>query len=92
MKRAAEISSAIIILSAIIITASAANAAPPESCRLIEARAEREACYQRQDAARLERQRVNEVRQQAEQAKPYEPMTSDDAQLAKAIRGICRGC
>lgn len=92
MKRAARISSAIIILSAIIITPSAAVAAPPESCRFIEVRAERETCYQRQDAARLERQRVNEVRQQSEQAKPYEPMTADDAQLAKAMRGICRGC
>lgn len=92
MKRAAGIPSAIIILSTIIIAASTADAAPPESCRFIETRAEREACYQRQDAARLERQRVNEVRQQAEQAKPYEPMTADDAQLAKAMRGICRGC
>jgi hypothetical protein len=92
MKRAAGNSSAITILSAIIVAASTANAAPPESCRFIEARAEREACYQRQDAARLERQRVNEVRQQTEQAKPYEPMTADDAELTKAMRGICRGC
>ena len=86
MKRAAG------ILSAIILTAATAHAAPPESCRFIEARTERESCYQRQDAARLERQRVNEVRQQAEQPKAYEPMTADDAQLAKAMRGICRGC
>lgn len=80
------------ILSAIILTAATAHAAPPESCRFVEPRAEREACYQRQDAARLERQRMNEVRQQAEQSRPYEPMTADDAQLAKAMRGICRGC
>jgi len=86
MKRAAG------ILSAIIVTATTAHAAPPESCRFIEARTEREACYQRQDAARIERQKVNEVRQQAEQPRPYEPMTADDAQLAKAMRGICRGC
>ena len=79
------------ILVAIILTASPAIAAPPEQCRFIEARADREACYQRQEAARLARQRANEARE-AEQQKPYEPMTADDAQLAKAMRGICRGC
>ena len=62
-----------------------------EQCRFIEARAEREACYQRKEAARLARQKANEARQ-AEQQKPYEPMAAEDAQLAKAIRGICRGC
>ena len=30
--------------------------------------------------------------QQAAQQKPYEPMTQEDAQLAKSMRGICRGC
>ena len=65
--------------------------AAPEQCRFIEARSEREACYQRQEAARAARQKALET-QQAAQPKPYEPMTEEDAQLAKAIRGICRGC
>ena len=65
--------------------------AAPEQCRFIEARSEREACYQRQETARAARQKALET-QQAAQPKPYEPMTEDDAQLAKAIRGICRGC
>lgn len=85
MKRAAW------ILFAVVLTSSPADAAPPEQCRFIEARAEREACYQRQEAARAARQKANEVRQ-AEQQKPYEPMTADDAQLAKSLRSICRGC
>ena len=79
----------IYVLFAFAISASAAAAA--EQCRFIEARAEREACYQRQEAARLTRQKANEARE-AEQQKPYEPMTQEDAQLAKAMRGICRGC
>ncbi|NOJ49525.1 hypothetical protein [Bradyrhizobium archetypum] len=79
------------ILLTVALTGSPAAAATPEQCRFIEARAEREACYQRQEAARLARQKMNESRQ-AEQPKPYEPMAADDAQLAKAIRGICRGC
>jgi hypothetical protein len=79
------------ILVVVVLTSSPAKAATPEQCRFIEARAEREACYQRQEAARLARQKANEARQ-AEQQKPYEPMAADDAQLAKAMRGICRGC
>ena len=65
--------------------------AAPEQCRFIEARSEREACYQRQETARAARQKALET-QQAAQPKPYEPMAAEDAQLAKAIRGICRGC
>jgi hypothetical protein len=65
--------------------------AAPEQCRFIEARGEREACYQRQEAARVTRQKALET-QQASQPKPYEPMAPEDVELAKAIRGICRGC
>ena len=65
--------------------------AAPEQCRLIEVRPEREACYQRQETARAARQKALET-QQAAQPTPYEPMTPEDAQMAKAIRGICRGC
>ncbi|XIA62997.1 hypothetical protein ACFIOY_27295 [Bradyrhizobium sp. TZ2] len=74
---------------AFAIAASAAGAA--EQCRFIEVRAEREACYQRQEIARAARQKV-EAERQAAQQKPYEPMTQEDAQLAKSMRGICRGC
>ena len=84
MKRAALIS------FAVILTSAPAAAATPEQCRFIEARAERDACYQRQEAARA-RQKALET-QQAAQPKPYEPMEAEDAQLARAIRGICRGC
>ena len=79
------------IVCAVILTLSPAGAATPEQCRFIEARADREACYQRQEAARLSRQKANEAKE-AEQQKPHEPMSAEDAQLAKAIRGICRGC
>jgi len=85
MKLAACLSFAI----AVIAPASAAVAA--EQCRFIEARPEREACYQRQEVERAARQKANEARQAVPQ-KPYEPMTQEDAQLAKSIRGICRGC
>ena len=79
------------IFLAVALTSPSGHAATPEQCRFVEPRTEREACYQRQEAARLSRQKANEARE-AEQQKPYEPMSAEDAQLAKAIRGICRGC
>jgi hypothetical protein len=78
-------------LSFAVMMAASATAVAAEQCRFIEARPEREACYQRQETARAARQKANEARQAAEQ-KPYEPMAQEDAQLAKSLRGICRGC
>src|SRR3954454_11605678 len=43
--------------------------AAPEQCRFIEARGEREACYQRQEAARVTRQKALEP-QRAPRPKP----------------------
>jgi len=83
-------------LAACISIALAISGFPPalaatEQCRFIEARLEREACYQRQETARAARQKADEARQAADQ-KPYEPMTQEDAVLAKSLRRICRGC
>jgi hypothetical protein len=73
------------------ILASVSAAAAAEQCRFIEARSEREACYQRQEVARVARQKAQEDQQAARQ-KSYEPMTPEDGQLAKSLRSICRGC
>lgn len=79
-----------LVFAAVLSTAATAAVAA-EQCRFIEARPEREACYQRQEVERAARQKANEARQ-AVQEKPYQPMTQEDAQLAKSMRGICRGC
>ena len=76
---------------ALTISGLSSALAATEQCRFIEARTEREACYQRQETARAARQKANDIRQAAE-PKPYEPTTQEDAQLAKSMRGICRGC
>ena len=47
--------------------------AAAEQCRFIEARSDREACYQRQETERAARQKAKEA-QEAAQPKPYEPM------------------
>jgi hypothetical protein len=78
-------------LSIALVLTTSASAVAAEQCRFIEARAEREACYQRQETARAARQKA-EAAQQAAEPKPYEPMAPEDAQLAKSMRGICRGC
>jgi cell division protein ZapA (FtsZ GTPase activity inhibitor) len=76
----------------VAMNVTVATAAPVEQCRFIDARAEREACYQRQEVARAARQKAEEAAQQAARQKPYEPMAAEDAQLAKSLRSICRGC
>jgi hypothetical protein len=73
-----------------MIACSPASAAV-EQCRFIQAKPEREACYQRQEVARAARQREHDAKEAARE-KPLEPMTPEDAQLAKSLRSICRGC
>ena len=58
---------------AVMMTASATAAAAAEQCRFIEARPEREACYQRQEAARAARQKANEARSRPSSKSPTSP-------------------
>lgn len=76
-------------LSLAIAISASAPAFAAETCRFIEARSEREQCYQRQEAERAARQKANEAKQSQ---KAYEPMSQEDAVVAKSLRGICRGC
>jgi len=93
MKFAACITFAFSIAMSVPLAMTAAVSAPAvaEQCRFVQEKGEREACYQRQEAARADRQKAQAARE-AEQSKPLEPMTSDDVTLARAMRGICRGC
>jgi hypothetical protein len=77
---------------AIAVTASTSASAAVEQCRFIEARPEREACYQRQEVARAARQKADEAHEAAQQQKPLEPMAPEDLQLARSMRSIGRGC
>lgn len=69
---------------------ASAPAFAAETCRFIEARAEREQCYARQESERVARQKANDAKQS--QVRAYEPITEEDAIVAKSLRGICRGC
>ena len=63
---------------ALVMSGLPSALAAAEQCRFIEARPEREACYQRQETARAARQKALET-QQAAQPTPYEPTTPEDA-------------
>ena len=47
-------------LSFALAMSASASAVAAEQCRFIEARSEREACYQRQETARAARQKAND--------------------------------
>ena len=73
---------------AVAMTASAPGMAEIEQCRFIQAKPEREACYQRQEIARTEKQKAYDAAQQ----RPADPIEPRDDQVAKSLRSICRGC
>ena len=69
-----------------------------ETCRFIEAKAEREACYHRQEqelAAKRKPEAKPEASTRSSEAKTFESlqqMRRDDAEVYRSIRGICNGC
>ena len=76
----------------LVLTIAASPAlAEVEQCRFIQAKADREACYQRQETALAEKRRQAATRE-ARPAPPLEQMSPEDAALKAQLRSICRGC
>ena len=76
---------------ALAVIASALPAfAATEPCRFIQAKADREACYQRQEVARKEKQVKPEASAKVDQS--IERMKIEDDRLSRQLRSICRGC
>jgi hypothetical protein len=74
--------------------APASAAAAIEQCRFIQAKAEREACYERQAAA-LAARRKPEARETTGDTRTLESlqqMRREDDEVYKSLRSICRGC
>src|ERR1700694_2317294 len=86
MRQAALLASATLALMLGTIPASAAV----EQCRFIQQKPEREACYQRQDAA-LAAKRKREPPHDTTLEQMQQMRREDDA-VYKSLRGICRGC
>lgn len=74
---------------ALVLTASPAAAV--EQCRFIQVKAEREACYQRQEAELAAKRKPAEPKRD-KTMEALEQMKQDDQALDRQIHGICRGC
>ena len=74
------------------LTIGAAPAmAEVEQCRFIQAKPEREACYQRQAIA-LAAKRKPEPTTDTRTMETLQQMRREDDEVYKSLRGICRGC
>ncbi|MGY3619439.1 hypothetical protein [Bradyrhizobium sp. USDA 10063] len=62
-----------------------------EQCRFIQAKTEREACYERQ-AATLAAKRKPEPTYDSKPMESLQQMRRDDEEVYKSLRSICRGC
>ncbi|MGA7072964.1 MAG: hypothetical protein WA832_04915 [Bradyrhizobium sp.] len=72
------------------LTFGAAPASAVEQCRFIQAKAEREACYQRQEAELAAKRKPEPRRDTTMEA--VQQMKHEDEALDRQIHGICRGC
>lgn len=78
-----------VLLGLMIGTAPALAAV--EQCRFIQAKAEREACYERQAAA-LAAKRKPEPSDDTRTMETLQQMRRDDDEVYRSLRSICRGC
>ena len=62
-----------------------------EQCRFIQAKPEREACYQRQEKE-LAAKRKPEPTADTRAMESLQQMRQEDDALYRSMRGICRGC
>lgn len=69
----------------------AAPAMAVEQCRFIQAKPEREACYQRQEKE-LAAKRKPEPTADTSTMESLQRMRQEDDALYRSMRGICRGC
>ena len=77
-------------LFALIIGATPALAAV-EQCRFIQAKPEREACYQRQERE-LAAKRKPEPTADTTKLESLKQMREEDDAVYRSLRSICRGC
>ena len=73
------------------LTLGATPAAAVEQCRFIQAKTEREACYQKQEAELAAKRNKPEPKRDTTM-EALQQMKQEDAELNRQIRGICRGC
>ena len=81
-----------ILASAILaLSFGASPVVAVEQCRFIQAKPEREACYQRQEAELAAKRKAEPVRE-SKFMESLERMKHEDEALNRQLHGICRGC
>ena len=80
-----------VLFGLIIATVVAPASAEVEQCRFIQAKAEREACYTRQETA-LAAKRKPEPTADTKTIESLQQMRQEDDAVYKSLRSICRGC
>lgn len=78
-------------VSLALIVSAAPAPAIEQNCRFIQARAEREACYSRQEAE-LAARRKPQPTADTKYVETMQQMRRDDAEVYRSLRSICRGC
>jgi hypothetical protein len=63
-----------------------------EQCRFIQARSEREVCYQRQEAELAARRKPEPAPGDTTTLDSLKQMRQEDDEVYKSLRSICRGC
>ena len=77
--------------AAVTLTVAASPASAVEQCRFIQAKPEREACYQRQEAELAAKRKPAEPRRNPTM-EAVQQMKHEDEALDRQIHNICRGC
>ena len=75
----------------VLLAAATPTLAIEQNCRFIQAKAEREACYQKQEAE-LAAKRKPEPTAESKDLETMQRMRQEDAEVYRSMRGICRGC
>jgi hypothetical protein len=81
----------LIVSVMVALMIGAAPAAAVEQCRFIQAKPEREACYQRQEAE-LAAKRKPEPSRDTTTLDSLRQMRQEDDAVYKSLHSICRGC
>jgi len=67
-------------------------AALEQNCRFIQAKADREACYKRQEDELAAKRKPAPVAKESKTLESVRQMRQDDDAVYRSINNICRGC
>jgi hypothetical protein len=81
----------LIFLSLVLIVAAAPALAIEQNCRFLQSRAEREACYSKQQTE-LAAKRKPPPTAESRELETMQQMRREDAEVYRSLRSICRGC